>query len=323
MRDASGRTIDYVRISVTDRCNLRCLYCMPEDGVEMMAHDLLLTYEEIERVVRVFSGLGIKYIRITGGEPMARRGCLDLIEKLGAVPGIEEIAMTTNALLLEGEVERAKAAGLKALNISLDTLDAAMYRRMTRYGDLDKVLRVIDDALRCGMRVKINAVPIKGYNEEALVDLALLARDRKIDVRFIELMPIGCGAGMERLTSQEVLTQLQAALGEMTPDKTKRGFGPAVYVRPEGFAGCVGVISPMSHEFCGDCNRVRLTADGQLKLCLNHKQGLDVRALLRGGISDEALAAALTEAILNKPKNHGFEAQIDDREGRRMNEIGG
>ena len=194
---------------------------------------------------------------------------------------------------------------------------------MTRGGRVEDVLSVIDDAVSLGMRVKVNAVPVRGMNDHQLAALATLARDREIHVRFIELMPVGCGAGLSPVPSDEVLKRMEAAFGPLAPDTARHGFGPARYVRPEGFAGSIGVISPMSHEFCDTCNRVRLTADGYLKLCLNHQAGLDVRALLREGADDAALLEALRAAIARKPSRHGFLEEIGDREERRMNEIGG
>ena len=323
MLDDCGRRIDYLRISITDRCNLRCVYCMPEGGVSTLRHSDILTYEEILRLTGLLTRLGVRHLRVTGGEPMARRGCLDLVRRLHGLRGVETIAMTTNALLLRGRVAEAREAGLDALNISLDTLDPATYAAMTRGGRVEDVLSVIDDAVSLGMRVKVNAVPVRGMNDHQLAALAALARDREIHVRFIELMPVGCGAGLSPVPSDEVLKRMEAAFGPLAPDTARHGFGPARYVRPEGFAGSIGVISPMSHEFCDTCNRVRLTADGYLKLCLNHQAGLDVRALLREGADDAALLEALRAAISRKPSRHGFLEEIGDREERRMNEIGG
>ncbi|MCI7736724.1 MAG: GTP 3',8-cyclase MoaA [Clostridiales bacterium] len=323
MLDDCGRRIDYLRISITDRCNLRCVYCMPEGGVSTLRHSDILSYEEIVRLTGLLTRLGVRHLRVTGGEPMARRGCLDLVRRLHGLRGVETIAMTTNALLLRGRVAEAREAGLDALNISLDTLDPATYAAMTRGGRVEDVLSVIDDAVSLGMRVKVNAVPVRGMNDHQLAALAALARDREIHVRFIELMPVGCGAGLSPVPSDEVLKRMEAAFGPLAPDTARHGFGPARYVRPEGFAGSIGVISPMSHEFCDTCNRVRLTADGYLKLCLNHQAGLDVRALLREGADDAALLEALRAAIARKPSRHGFLEEIGDREERRMNEIGG
>lgn len=323
MLDACGRNIDYVRISITDRCNLRCVYCMPETGVTSFEHSEILSYEEIVHLTRLLAKLGIRHIRITGGEPMARKGCLNLISDIHAIDGIDSISMTTNALLLHGCVDKAHAAGLRALNISMDTLDPVIYKQMTRGGDVSHVLSVIEDALALGMRVKINAVPVRGMNDQGLCDLAAMARDRDICVRFIELMPVGCGAHLTPVPSDEVRAMMEAAFGACHEDTHKHGFGPAKYIRPEGFVGSIGFISPISHEFCSECNRVRVTADGYLKLCLNHTAGADLRAMLRGGADDAKLLSVLEEAIRRKPTRHGFEENIGDREVRRMNEIGG
>lgn len=323
MIDACGRSIDYLRISITDRCNLRCVYCMPEGMVHSFSHEEILRYEEITRLVRLMTGLGIKHLRVTGGEPTVRQHWLRLLEMLGSVPGIETMALTTNALLLDGRVDEIRAAGVTALNISIDTLAPDVYRDMTRGGDVAKVLRVVDDAVRAGLRVKLNAVPVKGLNEDGLADLARMAKDRPIDVRFIELMPIGCGRDLTPIPSDEVLRRMEAAFGPLAKDDTVHGFGPARYGKPEGFCGSIGIISPLSHEFCDRCNRVRLTADGYLKLCLNHTAGLDLRAMLREGATDEELLSAISEAIKHKPDRHGWYDPIKDRENRRMNAIGG
>ena len=323
MIDGCGRQIDYVRISVTDRCNLRCVYCMPDSGVQSLAHGDILTFEEIERCVRALAKLGVKHVRVTGGEPMVRRDCLGLVSRIHGVEGIETIAMTTNGLLLAGRVAEAKEAGLDSLNVSLDTLDPLRYERITRGGRIGDVLSVIDEAVRLGLRVKVNAVPVRGLNEGDLTGLAALAKDRPIHVRFIELMPVGCGAELAPIPSGEVIGMLREAFGDLEEDRERHGFGPACYVRPAGFAGSIGVISALSHEFCDQCNRVRLTADGYLKLCLNHSAGIDLRALLRGGADDEAIMAALSRAIRQKPKRHGFEEETMDKDTRRMNQIGG
>lgn len=323
MRDGLGRTIDYLRISVTDRCNLRCVYCMPESGVSALRHEDILRDEEIVRLARVAAGLGIRHIRLTGGEPMVRHGCLELVRELCALPGIESVSMTSNGLLLCDHVAQARDAGLTALNLSLDTLDAGLYARMTRGGDVGRALRTLEQAVAAGMNVKVNAVPVRGFNDGAPVELAALAKDLPICVRFIELMPIGCARGLEPVPCDEVARRLTEAFGELSPDGEAHGHGPARYVRAEGFTGSIGFISALSHEFCSSCNRVRLTADGRLKLCLNHTRGVDLRALLRGGADDGALAEAVRAAITGKPESHGFYGNISDREARRMNEIGG
>lgn len=323
MIDGCGRKIEYLRISVTDRCNLRCVYCMPEGGVESLRHEDVLRFEEIARIARVMAGLGVRHVRLTGGEPMARRGCLGLVRTLYALPGVESVSMTSNGILLCDRIGEAKEAGLSALNLSLDTLNPDAYARLTRGGDIGKALRALEQAVAAGLNVKVNVVPVRGFNEDGLVELAALAKNAPVCVRFIELMPLGCARGMEPVPQNEIRARLTEAFGALKPDAAAHGHGPAVYVRPAGFVGSVGFIGALSHEFCDACNRVRLTADGRLKLCLNHTQGLDLRALLRGGADDAAIEHAIRAAILNKPARHAFYEQIDDGERRRMNEIGG
>ncbi len=323
MLDGRGRSIDYLRVSVTDRCNLRCVYCMPEDGVPSLRHGEILRYEEIARVVRVMAGLGIRHVRLTGGEPMARRGCLGLVRTLAETPGIESVSMTSNGLLLGERMDEAKRAGLRALNLSLDTLDAAAYARLTRGGSLSQALSALDRALALGLSVKLNAVPVRGFNDDGLEALASLAREKPVCVRFIELMPLGCARALRPVPEEEVLARLTDAFGPPEEDAAPHGHGPARYVRFPGFVGSVGFISPISCEFCARCNRVRLTAEGQLKLCLNHAGGPDLRALLRGSADDAALADAIRRAVAEKPARHAFDEELGDREARRMNEIGG
>jgi len=323
MIDAQGRSIEYLRVAITDKCNLRCQYCMPESGVPCLDHRDLLTFEEITRAVSVMTGLGIRAVRLTGGEPMARRGCLGLARMLKSIPGIDRLSMTTNGILLKGRMAEAKAAGIDDVNISIDTLDPESFTRITRGGDVNDVLTAIREAVDCGLRVKLNAVPVREFNRDGLCDLAALAKELPVDVRFIELMPMGCGATLTPIPTDEVRALMESAFGPMQRDERKHGMGPAVYWKPEGFLGSIGFIGAVSHEFCDGCNRVRLTPEGILKLCLNHRSGLDLRAMLRNGASDEALLEAIRDAILRKPVHHGFSEDIDDREIRRMNQIGG
>ena len=323
MIDAQGRSIEYLRVAITDKCNLRCRYCMPEGGVPGLKHGDLLSFEEIARAVGVMTPLGIHAVRLTGGEPMARRGCLELARMLKTIPGIDRLSMTTNGILLKGRVAEAKAAGIDDVNISIDSLDPEAFARITRGGDVRDVLTAIREAVDCGLRVKLNAVPVRHFNRDGLCDLAALARELPVDVRFIELMPVGCGAALSPIPTDEVMGLVESAFGPMQRDEARHGLGPAVYWKPRGFTGSIGFIGAVSHEFCGGCNRVRLTPEGVLKLCLNHTSGLDLRAMLRSGASEEALKAAIRDAILRKPVHHGFSEDIDDREVRRMNQIGG
>ena len=324
MKDADGRLIDYARISITDRCNLRCVYCMPKEGAAMLTHDDILTYEEIVTVARALAVLGIRYLKITGGEPMARIGCLSLINKLKSIPGIEEVSMTTNGILLDGHMQEAVDAGLDGLNISLDTLVPEQYARMTRLGEVEKVLSVLSQAVAAGIpSVKVNAVPIRGYNEDSLVGLARLAEHDPIHVRFIELMPVGCGGGFAPVSQEEIMKKLEAAFGPLSPERSVHGHGPALYVHPAGFKGSIGFISAVSHAFCAQCNRVRITADGQLKLCLNHAAGVPLKPLLRSGAGEAELKKVMREAIYQKPLRHGFGERLPDQEDRKMFQIGG
>lgn len=323
MRDLQGREIEYVRVSITDKCNLRCLYCMPEAGVRPMAHADLLTFEEIRRVVGGMARLGIHAVRLTGGEPMARRGCLELLSMLKATPGVDTVSMTSNGILLRGRVGEAAAAGLDGLNLSIDALDADLYRRVTRGGEVGDVLATLREAVDLGLRVRLNVVPVRGVNEGELTKLAALARELPVDVRFIELMPVGLGGALEPVPTDAVRRAMAEAFGDLRPDPSPHGLGPAVYCKPDGFVGAIGFIGALSHAFCEGCNRVRLTPEGRLKLCLNRLAGVDLRELLRGGCTDEALMRAIREAILNKPARHGFAEPIADRESRGMSQIGG
>ena len=248
---------------------------------------------------------------------------MELIDMLHRIPSIETIALTTNAMLLDGRMQEIRSKGLTSMNISVDSLDPDVFREMTRGGDIQVVRRVIEDALDAGIRVKINAVPVRGLNDAGLMQVAELARTKDICVRFIELMPLGCGKDLTPIPTDEMIARCRETFGEMQEDDTLHGYGPARYLRPKGFVGSLGFISPLSHEFCSSCNRIRLTGDGFLKLCLNHKAGIDLRAMLRSGASDEEIGAAMKEAIAGKPQRHGFLEQIADAESRRMNEIGG
>ena len=324
MLDALGRDIRYLRISVTDRCNLRCRYCMPEEGVAWVDHSAILSYEQIVRIARAAAGLGVTSIRLTGGEPLVRRGLAGVVRELKAIDGIRTVSLTTNGVLLADQLPGLLAAGLDGVNLSLDTLDRAQFARITRRDELPRALAGLEAALAApGLRVKVNCVP-GGENDDQLVPLAELARDRKLDVRFIELMPIGLGASLPHRWEAEVLAALEGALGPALPCPQGGGNGPGRYVTFSGFTGRVGFISAMSHRFCQSCNRVRLTAGGFFKTCLQYDRGVDLKALLEAGAEDAALEAAMAEAIRCKPAGHHFGggAEAED-EARRMYEIGG
>ena len=314
MLDKNGRRIEYLRISITDRCNLRCVYCMPESGVSSIEHAQILSFEEITRLVRIMTGLGIKHIRLTGGEPMARRGCLDLVQSLSAVPGVESISMTSNGILLKDKVHQAKLAGLSALNISIDALNPSVYSRLTRGGDVSQALCTLRQAVEEGLHVKVNTVPIRGFNEEELPPIAHLAKEAPICVRFIELMPMGGVFGKEAyLSGQAVLDQIP----ELLPIPEQGGVA-RLFRLPDG-KGKIGLISPLSRHFCGTCNRLRLTSDGCIKPCLHSGLEIPIR-----GKHGQDLVNALQEAILQKPQMHGrLDAEHPSKAGRTMNTIGG
>lgn len=324
MRDGLGREIRYLRLSVTDRCNLRCRYCMPETGVEWVDHSAILTYEQILRLVRLLARLGVRKVRLTGGEPLVRKGLSRLVAGLKQVEGVEQVRLTTNGLLLAQQLPQLLAAGLDGVNLSLDTLDRTQYARLTRRDGLPQALEGLEAALAVpGLPVKVNCVPYGG-NDDQLVPLARLAQERAVWVRFIELMPIGLGASLTRRSEGEVLARLERAFGPALPCPQEVGGGPSRYLTFAGFRGRVGFISAVSHRFCGSCDRVRLTAAGFLKTCLQYDQGADLKGLLEAGADDAVLAQAIRRAVAQKPAGHHFgEGPTGRDESRNMNQIGG
>jgi cyclic pyranopterin phosphate synthase len=334
MKDGHGRTIDYLRISLTDRCNLRCIYCMPAEGVKLMSHDEILRIEEIARIARVATRIGIRSVRLTGGEPLVRLGVTDLVRDLANMPGIENISMTTNGVLLPRMADDLKEAGLSRVNISLDTLDPEQFTKITRLGSIQTTLDGIDAALEAGFNpVKINSVVVRQLNQDYL-GFAKLSIDQPLHVRFIEYMPVGESEGIDGhgwgpedvVPSEELLDIINerakaeglAPLEPIGGDDAPLGWGPARYFAFPGAKGTVGFISPLSRHFCGDCNRLRLTADGKLRPCLFSDREIDVRTALREG-GDEAVYECFLEALDMKPDEH------HDRVGteRRMSQIGG
>lgn len=329
MTDGYGRNIDYLRISVTDKCNLRCQYCMPPQGVELLRHDELLTLEEIARLVNIMAKMGLKKVRLTGGEPLVRKNIEKLIADIHEIPEIEEIAITTNGTLLKGKVEGFRKNGISAVNISLDTVDKETFKNITGCDMIDNVTCVIDEVLSQNLKCKINCVPCKELNADSLMDVARIAKDKPVDVRFIELMPIGCGKNFTGIASSDILGKLEETYGKACVIENKADTnGPAKYFEFEGFNGRIGFISPISHRFCSECNRIRLTADGNLKLCLHYNKGIDLKRLVRNGSSDERIASEIIEAVKLKPKRHEFDnigqAQNDkEYENKKMVQIGG
>lgn len=305
--DTFARTISYLRISLTDHCNLRCLYCTPKDAGEKLAGSELLTYEEILRVTEQAVELGIRKVRLTGGEPLLRRGVLHFIHRLTAIPGLEDIRLTTNGVLLQEMANELRRAGISKLNISLDTLRPARYREITGSDCFPRVWTGIRRARDLGFDpVKINVVVLKGLNDDELLDFGRLTLTEPYQVRFIEFMPVGQDTAWstERyLSSQEVRSRL-AALAPLLPVRSSSLDGPASIYRFKGAAGSLGFISPISHQFCDQCNRLRLTAEGRLRSCLLSDEEIDLKAILRGGCSTPAIKDALLQATLNKPKGH-------------------
>ncbi|MBM6870936.1 GTP 3',8-cyclase MoaA [Pseudoflavonifractor phocaeensis] len=324
MTDGYGRVIDYLRISVTDRCSLRCRYCMPPDGVDWLSHGDLLTYEEILTLCSAFCVLGFRRFRLTGGEPLVRRGLSHLVAGLRALPEVSSISLTTNGVDLAPQLPSLLDAGLTAVNLSLDTLDRAQYAAITRRDLLPQALEGLHAALSTpNLTVKLNCVPM-GENDDQLVPLAALAKDRPLSVRFIELMPIGLGGSLPRRTEEEVRARLEAAFGPLLSCAPPPGAGPGRYCAPAGFRGKIGFISAVSHQFCASCNRVRLTATGFLKTCLQYDTGVDLRALLRGGATQSELQAAIAGALARKPLQHHFgTAARPNDESHNMHQIGG
>ncbi|HAS73097.1 MAG TPA: GTP 3',8-cyclase MoaA [Clostridiales bacterium UBA8960] len=318
MIDQYGRTINYLRLSVTDKCNLRCKYCMPEEGIEKVRHDDILTYEEITQVVETMSQMGVDKIRITGGEPLVRPGIVNLVSMLSRLDSVREVTMTTNGILLSGMAEDLKKAGLRRVNISLDSLNPARFKEMTRGGDLSKVIAGIDAAKRHGLTpIKLNVVLINGFNDDEIQDFVALTMDDEIDVRFIELMPIGEVAkwNKSQFVSNKIVLE---RMPELIPTISKDPSSPATYYKLPGGKGKVGLISPISCKFCDMCNRVRITSEGFLKQCLHSNEEIALRPLIK---SIALLEHTLRRTVFEKPEEHQIE------EGhvmtRNMVEVGG
>lgn len=327
LQDRYGRRITYLRISVTDRCNLRCVYCMPSEGVTWQPHHSILTYEEIAEVVRVAAEQGVNEVRLTGGEPLVRPDLPELVRLIAEVPGIEDISLTTNGLLLERHAQALAQAGLKRVNISLDTLDAQKFARITRGGQLERTLAGIEAAERCGLTpIKINAVAMRGVNDDELVSLASLTLTRPWHVRFIELMPVLNQSpwGADFPSPQEIylsIQEMQALLAPLglEPMHERVGNGPAQEFRLRGGLGKVGFISPLGESFCEGCNRLRLTADGHLRPCLLSDVEIPVMEALRSG---EPLLPYFEQALDAKPMGHELPQNLHPT-GRCMMQIGG
>ena len=323
MQDQYQRQIDYLRISVTDRCNLRCKYCMPADGVEWISHESILSFEEILRLMKISTQLGFRRFRITGGEPLVRKGILNFLQEGARLPGVEDLMLTTNGMLLPDMAFDLKAAGVQRVNISLDTMDSDHFSDITRGGDVSRVLKGIFQSLEAGLNpVKINVVVVRGFNTEELPNFLALAREYPLHVRFIELMPIGISS--EHRADFVPIAEMKELLGieEYVRTLSIRGGGPAEYFCPSGFKGSIGFISAMSRHFCDTCNRARLTADGKLRPCLHSKHEVDLREALRNGSPDTDILELFAQAVWHKPAEHHMNEEA--LQGLRvMSQIGG
>ncbi|MHB1127473.1 MAG: GTP 3',8-cyclase MoaA [Bacillota bacterium] len=325
MKDSFNREINYLRISVTDRCNLRCQYCMPAEGIPLKKHDEILRLEEIALIARNAVKLGINRFRVTGGEPLVRLNVVKLVSYLADIPGVGDLSITTNGTLLKLYARDLKTAGLQRVNVSLDTLDGEKFRRITRGGRIESVLEGLEAAVAAGLNpVKVNVVVMEGVNNTEIIDFARLARDRGLHVRFIELMPIGeaqgfTGAGFVPVNEVYLLLREHFAL---VPWEVA-GNGPASTFKLEGSEGSVGFIGAMSESFCHCCNRLRLTADGKLRICLDDPGEIDLLEPLRRGATSAEILDLLTQAVTSKPLQHGMCLREARKQHRRMSQIGG
>jgi cyclic pyranopterin phosphate synthase len=323
LQDSHFRVIDYMRVSVTDRCNLRCVYCMPPEGVPQVVHKEILTYEETLRVIRIAADLGVRKLRVTGGEPLARKNIQHFLREVSKIEGIQDLSLTTNGILLERYAEGLARSGVRRINVSLDSLKPERYREITRGGKFDDVMRGIEKAYACGLvPLKINMVPIRGVNDDEVLDFARLTLFTQYHVRFIELMPLGGSPLYEQkqhIPSEEIKA-IVARLGTLEPVKIRKS-GPAKYYRLAGAQGVLGFISAMSHHFCSDCNRLRMTADGKLRPCLFSETEIDLKTPMRKGAPDSEIERLLKLAVEVKPEGHTILKKSDLR--RSMSGIGG
>ena len=339
--DQFSRTITYLRLSLTDRCNLRCMYCMPKEDDDrngqvktgkFLRHDELLSYEELLRVVRLAVSLGMNKLRLTGGEPLIRKGILEFIQQLFLLPGLTEVRLTTNGVLLAEYAQRLYNVGIRQLNVSLDTLVPEKFTKITGKDCFTRVWSGLLEAKRLGFRIKINVVAMKGVNDDEFIDFAHLAIAQQFQVRFIEFMPVGNKSTWqkEQFISSEEIKTLISGVGTLTPFQKRHGEGPARMYdlqSREGQRGSVGFISPISHHFCDQCNRLRLTSEGKLRACLLNDRETALKDLLRTGASDETLIAAIRQTIMDKPQGHAMDQEFQAPERQscsgQMSRIGG
>lgn len=326
LTDSFNRQINYIRISVTDRCNLRCLYCMPPEGLPWIPKAEILTYEEIAKVVRSVAPLGVERLRITGGEPLIRRDLPSLISMLASVPGIKDIALSTNGIHLAEMGPALKAAGLKRVNVSLDTLRPDRFRAIARRPGLEKVLEGLQAAEELGLHpIKINTVVMRGINDDELADFAALTLDHPWHVRLIEVMPLEANLELQAnaYISWEEMQQRLVTLGSLEPAEGPAGNGPARYFRLPGGKGTIGVITPLSHNYCDRCNRVRITADGRLRLCLFGDQEIDLRSPIRQGAGEDQIREIFLRAMRIKPERHHLSIGTPSSALHALSQVGG
>lgn len=325
IKDRYERIIDYMRISIIDRCNLRCIYCMPSEGVKPIEHKEILSYEEIIRIVRIAAGLGVRKVRLTGGEPLIRKNLVYLISSINNIEGIEDISLTTNGLLLKKYARSLTSAGLRRVNVSLDSFRPDRYMEITRGGDINNVLEGIREAEEAGLLpIKINMVPIRGFNDDEIEEFARLTLKTSYHVRFIEFMPIGAKDiwSHEKYISTEEIKEKVSAIAPLFPVKARKA-GPARYFRFEGAPGVIGFISPITHHFCNSCNRLRLTSDGKLRPCLFSETEIDLKSAMRCGASDEEIERLLRLSIEIKPEGHSINHEKCFAHLKPMSKIGG
>ena len=323
--DPYNRHLNYLRISITDRCNLKCIYCVPRDLIPRLSHDEILTYEEILRLVRIGIKLGISKIRVTGGEPLVRKGVYGFLTDLSGLDGLADLSLTTNGVALKANLNKIKAAGINRINISLDTLNRAKFEHMTGFDLLDQVWQGIEMALELGFHpIKLNIVALNGVNDDELTDMARLSFEYPLHIRFIEYMPIGeSQIGNSPLLLAPEIKQRISVLGSLVPVPNTINDGPAQRYHFEGAAGEIGFIHALSHHFCDRCNRLRLTARGRLRPCLLSDHHEDVKAVMRSGGTDEELAQVFFNAVRHKPSDHNLATQNPNRVCGQMSSIGG
>ena len=322
MIDKFGRKVDYLRISVTENCNLKCIYCIDDNILNTYKNDIL-NDDEIVKIATECASLGIKKIRITGGEPLVRKNIENLIYRLNNIKEIEEIYITTNGVLLNDKIEILKENGLTGVNISLDSLNKDRFKKLTKFDKLKEVLLSIDKALELGLKVKINTVIVDDINKDEIIDFVKLTKDKNIDIRFIELMPIGAAKKYKGISNEEILNIIKNNFKNIQVENKSKRSGPANYIRVDNYKGKIGFISPISNCFCEDCNRIRLTSTGFLKKCLHYNYGIDLKKHIRSNISNKDLKELIYLNIYDKPQNHLFMKDCDDKENKYMNQIGG